>query len=95
MAHEMKDHAQEKQQQHEKQFKIYVNTREKIVTSDTLSYEEVVNLAFGAVPSGDGVVVTVVFHHADQHPAEGTLLPGKTVKIKNNTRFDVEQTNRS
>jgi len=78
-----------------KMYKIFVNTREKEVTTDTLTFEDVVKLAFGTVPTGDGVLITVLYHHADQHPAEGTLLPGQTVKIKNNTSFDVTQTNRS
>jgi multiubiquitin len=82
-------------EQHTKEFKIYVNTREKTVTSEVLSYEDVVKLAFGVVPTGDGVIVTVVFHHAHQHPAEGTLVAGQSVRIKNKTSFDVEQTNRS
>jgi hypothetical protein len=80
---------------HEKEFKIFVNTREKTVTSEILTFEEVVTLAFGTVPSGDGVMVTVVFHHAHQNPADGTLVAGRSVRIKNKTSFDVEQTNRS
>jgi hypothetical protein len=80
---------------HEKTFKIFVNTREKTVTKDTLTFDEVVTLAFGNVPTGDGVLITVLFHHADQHPADGTLLTGKSVHVKNNTSFDVTQTNRS
>jgi hypothetical protein len=83
------------EKKHEKVYKIFVNTREKDVTTDTLTFEDVVKLAFGTVPTGDGILITVLFHHADQHPADGSLLPGQTVKIKNNTSFDVTQTNRS
>lgn len=83
------------EKEHQKVFKIFVNTREKEVITDTLTFEEVVKLAFGTVPTGDGILITVLFHHADQHPADGTLLPKQTVKIKNNTSFDVTQTNRS
>ena len=90
---EHKERHEEKE--HEKVYKIFVNTREKEVRVNTLTFEEVVRLAFGSVPSGDGVLITVLFHHADQHPSEGTLLPGQIVKIKNNTSFDVTQTNRS
>jgi Multiubiquitin len=77
------------------EFKIFVNTREKLVTTDMLTYEQVVALAFDPVPSGDGVRITVLYHHANQHPADGSLLPTKSVKIKNNTSFDVTPTNRS
>ncbi len=90
---EQKEKNEEKK--HEKVFKIFVNTREKEVTTDTLTFEDVVKLAFGTVPTGDDILITVLFHHADQHPADGTLLPGQIVKIKNNTSFDVTQTNRS
>jgi len=76
-------------------FKIFVNTREKTVEAEALSFDDVAKLAFGNVPSGDGVLITVLYHHADQHPADGALLSGQTVKIKNNTSFDVTQTNRS
>jgi hypothetical protein len=77
------------------EFKIFVNTREKIVISDTLTYDQVVKLAFDNPPSGDGIIITVLFHHADQKPPEGSLLPEQSVKIKNNTSFDVTATNRS
>ncbi len=93
----MESEKEEKQEEkkHEKVYKIFVNTREKEVTTDTLTYEDIVILAFGSIPTGDSIRITVLFHHADQHPAEGTLLPGQSVKIKNNTSFDVTQTNRS
>ncbi len=95
MEHKEEHKEEHEEKKHEKVYKIFVNTREKEVTKDTLTFEEVVMLAFGTVPSGDGILITVLFHHADQHPDDGTLQPGQSVKIKNHTSFDVTQTNRS
>ena len=93
---DIKDQKEETgEKKHEKIYKIFVNTREKEVSTNTLTYDDVVILAFGVIPTGDGIRITILFHHADQHPAEGTLLLGQTVKIKNNNNIDVTQTNRS
>jgi Multiubiquitin len=85
----------EQEQKGEKEFKIFVNTREKEVKTDTLSFDDVVKLAFGSIPTGDGAMATVIFHDADQKPADGSLVQGQSVKIKNGTSFDVTPTNRS
>ena len=80
---------------HAQQFTIYVNTHEKVVNTDSLSFADVLALAFGAVPPGDDVLFTVLFHHAHQKPlAEGKLVAGQRVTIKNRTSFDVSRTDR-
>ena len=78
-----------------KQHTIYVNTHETVVFTDSLSFADVVTLAFGSVPTGDDVLFTVLFHHAHQKPlAEGKLVAGQRVTIKNRTSFDVTRTDR-
>ncbi|MEO6067160.1 MAG: multiubiquitin domain-containing protein [Gemmatimonadota bacterium] len=80
---------------HTKQHTIYVNTNEMVVNTDTLSFADVVALAFGAVPPGDDTLFTVLFHHAHQKPlAEGKLVPGQRVTIKDRTSFDVTRIDR-
>ncbi|MFC1421296.1 multiubiquitin domain-containing protein [Streptacidiphilus cavernicola] len=77
------------------EYKIFVNTRERTVHEDELSFEHVVRLAYDPVPQGPGVTFTVGYRHAAQHPAEGTLVAGQSVKVKNRTVFNVTQTDKS
>lgn len=83
-----------KERGHEKEFKITVNGRDKVVTDQTLTFEQVVALAFD-MPANDTTVFTVTYRHAHQQPAAGTLVAGQTVKIKNGTIFNVTATNKS
>lgn len=83
-----------KEHGHEKEFKIVVNGRDTVVTDETLSFEQVVALAFD-MPANDTTVFTVTYRHAHQNPAEGTLVAGQTVKVKNGTIFNVTATNKS
>ncbi|MGV9625192.1 MULTISPECIES: multiubiquitin domain-containing protein [unclassified Streptomyces] len=80
---------------HRREYKILVNTREKTVHKDTLTFEEVVQLAFDPVPSGPNILITVSFRHAHQKPADGTLTAGGSVDIKNGTVFTVVATDKS
>lgn len=79
---------------HKGEITIIVNGREKKVAKDTLSFEEVVALAFDT-PSGDTTMFTVAYRNADQDPKDGTLVAGQTVKIRNGTIFNVSATNKS
>ena len=78
-----------------KDFAIVVNARHKTVDKKTLTFDDVVRLAFPDPASGQDVLFTVVFHHADQKPADGTLVAGQTVEVRDGTSFDVTKTNRS
>ena len=81
---------------HEKTFKIFINARPKEATTSVLSYDDVLILAYGQVPPAEeNVTYEVFYHHADQHPADGELVAGSSVTIKNNTSFDVTRTIRS
>jgi hypothetical protein len=76
----------------DKTFKIHVNGTEKTVDHDVLTFTEVVDLAF---PSHDPLTIfSVTFSHG-RDPKEGELLDGRSVTIKNNTEFDVDDTGRS
>lgn len=87
--------AEKQDKDHEKTFKILVNGRQRDVTTDVLSFDDVVRLAYGEVPKDDSLLFTVLYHHADQRPSDGELVAGDSVKIKNNTSFDVTKTIRS
>lgn len=77
----------------ERTFSIVVNAREKKVSSQELSFAQVVALADN-LPTGANVIYTVTFKNADGHK-EGTLVAGQTVTIKNGTIFNVSATSQS
>ncbi|MGO9165618.1 MAG: multiubiquitin domain-containing protein [Candidatus Sulfotelmatobacter sp.] len=87
---------EEKIRQTEKRtFHIIVNTREREVHQQVLTFDEITKLAY---PNPDGItdpIFTVSFKNADQKPSAGTLVEGESVKIKNGTIFNVKRTNRS
>lgn len=79
----------------EKEFKIIVNSREKIVTEKELSFAEIVSLAFDNPPSGPDILFTITYRKGPHRNQEGNLLEGGTVKIKNGMVFNVTSTNKS
>ncbi|MEU1390029.1 MULTISPECIES: multiubiquitin domain-containing protein [unclassified Nonomuraea] len=78
-----------------RQYHIIVNGEPKAVHDRKLSFQEIVALAGDAVPSGPHVAVTVTFRNADQHPSQGLLVPGESVKIQDGTVFVVTATDKS
>lgn len=76
--------------------KIIVNASEKAwIKKDSISYEEVVSLAFGSCSTDPNVVYTVTFAKGNSPRHEGTLVKGDVVAVKNRMVFNVTQTNRS
>lgn len=63
---------------------------------ETVSYEEVVDLAYdGNPPEGENVEITVAYHRGHGNKPEGDLAPGEEVKVKKGMVFDVTATDRS
>ncbi len=80
----------------EKEYKITVNGTEYEISSNLVTFEEVVELAFPGHATGPDILFSVTFEHADSKPHEGTLAAGGTVTVKKHgTIFDATQTNRS
>ena len=75
--------------------KVVVNGRERTVTSDELSYDDVVKLAFDSPPSGPNIMITVTYRNGAGRPPEGTLNPGERVKIREGTVFNATATDKS
>lgn len=73
-------------------FTIIVNTRKKTVDTETVSYEQVVALAFVPVPPNTMFTVT---YRGAAHRAEGALQPGESVEIKDGTIFNVTDAGQS
>jgi Multiubiquitin len=78
-----------------KSYEVFVNGRAKIVTTEELSFEQVVNLAYDPVPSGPNWVFTVTYRRGHGHKPEGTLKPGESVKVKKEMVFNVTATDKS
>lgn len=75
--------------------RIFVNTRPKKVDHKRVSFEQVVGLAFPGGPVGENFVYTVTYSRAAGPRADGTLLPGGVVRVKEGTAFDVRFTDKS
>lgn len=73
---------------------IVVNGRQKTVSEKELTFDQVVALADN-LPSGPNILYTVTYRKANQNKAEGTLVAGDSVKVKDETTFNVTATDKS
>jgi hypothetical protein len=81
---------------HQEEYRIIVNGTEHKVTTEIITFEAVVEIAFPGHPNNPDILFSVTFEHADSKPHQGTLAAGGKVSIKKHgTIFDVTQTNRS
>ncbi|NVK84836.1 MAG: multiubiquitin domain-containing protein [Cytophagia bacterium] len=76
-----------------KEITIYVNGTPEIWKGRTISFDEVVKLAY-PTPPYPNTEYQVVYAEA-QGNKEGTLAEGQEVKIKEGTQFDVSATDKS
>jgi hypothetical protein len=75
---------------------IIVNGTEETVNHGPLTFEEVVDLAFGAPSDGDYSGHSVSYRQAQGNPhLSGILYPGQSLKPSEGMIFDVTPTNRS
>ena len=72
-------------------YEIFVNGTPKHWDKDTISYAEVVDLAFPP-PHNPNAIFTVQYSHGPQGNHQGTMVGGQLVSIKIGMRFDVTQT---
>lgn len=76
--------------------KIYVNTRpHRVQKNIEITYLQIVELAFPNLPSGDGNECTIQYTRGEGNKTAGSLINGKSVKVKEGMEFDVTPTNRS
>ena len=71
---------------------VIVNGRSRIVTSKTVSYEDVVRLAYEHPPKS---LMTVTFRRGRRKNAEGAIAPGDIVPVKDGMIFNVYDTSRA
>ena len=74
---------------------VRVNTRPHVVHSESLSFEQVVLLAFADAATTDIRVYTVTYKRGPASNPEGTLVEGHSVFIKDGMLFNVTFTDKS
>ena len=80
----------------EKEYEIVINGTPVEVDDETLSYWELVKLAFPDATEDPNAPHLIAFEGAKSKPHEGTLVAGQSVTVKKHkTMFDVSPTNRS
>ena len=72
---------------------IIVNGREKTVSGRTISYEQVVRLAFDSIDAN--TIYTVVFKKGPASNPQGSMVAGDVVKLECGMIFNVTPTSRS
>lgn len=78
----------------ERKFEIIVNGKPKPWREDTISYSQVVDLAFPP-PHKPTEVFTVQYSHGPKDYPQGTMVEGQSVTIKSGMIFDVTRTDKS
>lgn len=74
---------------------IVVNTRAHEWAEKSISFEELLEIAYPGQPVGEGDDVTVRFSRGPDGKRDGSLTAGRSVKVKNRMVFDVYRTARS
>ena len=78
-----------------KEFIIIVRGREQVWKEKTISYSQVVELAFGKLAYNPDKVYTVSYKHGPHENPEGTMVDGDDVFVKNKMIFNVTETDKS
>ena len=80
---------------HEKHFKLIINTREKTWDNSSISYKDAVILAFGSYSEDPNTIYTVDYFKGPKENPEGSLTKGQSVEVKNGMIFNVTETHKS
>jgi hypothetical protein len=78
-----------------KSYTIYVNGQPKVVTTKTVTYEEIVQLAYPNPPKGQNMRFTVGYEDGPHANPMGSLMAGGKVKVKDGMIFNVTPTDKS
>ncbi len=74
---------------------IIVNGRSKDVTTEEISFDELVDLAFDDPARGPQIVFTITFRNAGGRVEEGELDEGHRIKVQDGTVVNVTRTDQS
>lgn len=78
-----------------KKVHILVNAREREVEPGTITFEQLIVLAFPTPPTGPQVSFTVSYRKGPPPRPEGSLLPGQSVHVIDGMTFHVTATDKS
>lgn len=78
-----------------REYRIFVNTRPKEVSTPKLDFWEVVKLAFPQAVPNTTTYYTVTYKRGPKTNPEGSLVAGETVHIKDGMLFNVTPTDKS
>ncbi|MDO8513388.1 MAG: multiubiquitin domain-containing protein [bacterium] len=81
-------------QGHDKTTTIYVNGREEQVTGKMITFQRVIEIAFGNYEENENIVYTVSYSKGND-PDEGTMVKGDEVKVKKDMIFNATRTDKS
>ena len=79
----------------DKTFAIVVNGRLRQVTTEELSFDELVDLAFDDPARGPQIVFTITFRKGGGRIEEGELDEGQRLKVRDGTVINVTRTDQS
>ena len=77
------------------EYHLIVNARPETWPKDTISYEEVIILAFGSISDNPYICYTVNYKRGPKGNAEGSLVKGQSVKVQQKMVFNVTRTDKS
>lgn len=83
--------------EHPNRITVLVNGEEKILLPHIkqLSYEEIVKLAYGMLPTNQNTIYTVAYSNGPIENPKGTLTRGRFVVIKEGMVFNVSKSDKS
>lgn len=81
--------------EHPREIAIIVNSREKKWDKRQISFREVIELAFGTYVDKPTMVYTVAYEDGPRQNAEGSMLRGNVVFVKNQMIFHATATDKS
>jgi hypothetical protein len=79
----------------EKDYQIIINAREKLWLEHTITFQQVVTLAFGIMKESNNTSYTVTYLRGNGNKPEGSMVNGDAVKVKDKMIFNVTATNKS
>lgn len=74
---------------------VIINGRPREIDKRTLSFSEIVSIAFPGVPTAPNIAYTVVYKNGPVDTPEGSLVEGQSVNIKERMIINVSKTDKS
>lgn len=79
---------------HDKPVEIIVNGREETFVGKRITFQQVIEIAFGNYEDNENIVYTVSYSKGDEHE-EGTMVKGDDVKVKKEMIFNATRSDKS